>query len=259
MYVHLGNWVSTSPVKSGRKIRLFCLPYAGGGASTYLGWQRLVSSGVEVCPIRLPGREMRMKEPFITDRKTMVTSITAALTPFLKEPYALFGHSMGGFLAFEVACEIRTRMLPLPRHLFVSARPAPEVTRTLLSRPVAELSDAELLAEIAGSVNASLQELDAQPELKSLVLPILRNDFQLLEGYRFVPREPLRVGITAFGGISDSSVSEKDLRLWSSCTTAGFAVEMLEGDHFFINQTERIAAAVNRKIESLLLSSAQVG
>jgi surfactin synthase thioesterase subunit len=202
---------------------------------------------------------MRMKEPFITDRKTMVTSIVSALAPLLREPYALFGHSMGGILAYEVTCEIRTRLLPLPKHLFISARPGPEVTRTLLSKPVKELSDDELLAEIADSVNSSLQELESQPELRSLVVPILRNDFELLEGYSFVPREPLRVGITAFGGTSDATVSEGDLQLWSSCTRAGFSLEMLQGDHFFVNQTELIVEAVNRKIESLLSSLAHAG
>jgi len=201
---------------------------------------------------------MRMKEPFITDRKTMVTSIVSALTPLLREPYALFGHSMGGILAYEVTCEIRTRLLPLPKHLFIAARPAPEITRTLLSKPVTELSDDELLAEIAGSVN-SLQGLESQPELRSLVVPILRNDFELLEGYSFVPREPLRVGITAFGGTSDATVSEGDLQLWSSCTSAGFSLEMLQGDHFFVNQTELIVEAVNRKIKSLLSSLAHAG
>jgi medium-chain acyl-[acyl-carrier-protein] hydrolase len=134
----------------------------------------------------------------------------------------------------------------------VGARPAPEIARTILSKPLAELTDDEFLADVAGGVNASLQDLMVNPELKSLMTPILRSDFQMLEGYSFVPREPLRVAITALGGYSDPTVSEADLQLWSNCTAAKFSLEMLDGDHFFVNQSERIVKVLNKSIAVVL-------
>ena len=244
------SWITTSSVMN-KKLRLFCLPYAGGGTATYRNWQKAVREGIEVCPVRLPGREMRIKDKPIEERGMMVHSIIAALIPVLAQPYVLFGHSMGGLLAYLVACEIRDRRLPLPRHLFVSARPAPRIARNILSRPVSRLSDAEFLQELA-TVNSSLMGFSAEPELLALVLPTLRSDFQLLEGYSYVPREPLPFPITALGGTSDSTVSEADLRPWAECTTAAFSLEMLEGDHFFVNKPGLATEVINSKLEALL-------
>jgi medium-chain acyl-[acyl-carrier-protein] hydrolase len=245
------GWITTSNVPN-KKLRLFCLPYAGGGTGTYRNWQKAVRAGIEVCPVRLPGREMRIKDKPIEERGMMVQSIIAALTPVLAQPYALFGHSMGGLLAYLVACEIRDRRLPLPRHLFVSARPAPQIVRSVLSKPVSKLSDAEFLQELAGTVNSSLMDFIAESELLAVVLPALRSDFQLLEGYSYVPREPLPLPITALGGISDPTVSETDLQPWAECTTAAFSLEMLEGDHFFVNNPGLAIKVINSKLEALL-------
>jgi surfactin synthase thioesterase subunit len=245
------GWITTSNVPN-KKLRLFCLPYAGGGTATYRNWQKAVRAGIEVCPVRLPGREMRIKDKPIEERGMMVQSIIAALTPVLAQPYALFGHSMGGLLAYLVACEIRDRRLPLPRHLFVSARPAPQIVRSVLSKPVSKLSDAEFLQELAGTVNSSLMDFIAESELLALVLPTLRSDFQLLEGYSYVPRERLPLPITALGGISDPTVSETDLQPWAECTTAAFSLEMLEGDHFFVNNPGLAIKVINSKLEALL-------
>ena len=245
------GWITTSNVLN-KKLRLFCLPYAGGGTVTYRTWQKTIREGIEVCPVRLPGREMRIKDKPIEERGMMVKSITAALTPVLAQPYALFGHSMGGLLAYLVACEIRDRRLPLPRHLFVSARPAPQIVRTVLSKPVSRLSDAEFLQELAATVNSSLMDFSAAPELLALVLPTLRSDFQLLEGYSYVPRGPLPFPITAMGGTSDPTVSETDLQPWAECTTAAFSLEMLEGDHFFVNNPGPALEVINSKLQSLI-------
>ena len=245
------GWITTSNVPN-NKLRLFCLPYAGGGAITYRNWQKAVREGIEVCPVRLPGREMRIKDKPIEERGTMVRSILGALTPVLAQPYVLFGHSMGGLLAYLVACEIRDRRLPLPKHLFVSARCAPQIVRSVLSKPVSSLSDAEFLQEVAATVNSSLMDFLAEPELLALVLPALRGDFQLLEGYSYVPREPLPFPITALGGNSDPSVSEADLKPWAECTTAAFSLEMLEGDHFFVNNPGPAIKVINSKLEALL-------
>jgi surfactin synthase thioesterase subunit len=246
------SWITTSSVM--KKLRLFCLPYAGGGTATYRAWQKAVCEGIEVCPVRLPGREMRIKDKPIEERGMMVHSIVAALIPVLAQPYVLFGHSMGGLLAYLVACEIRDRRLPLPSHLFVSARPAPRIVRNVLSKPVSRLSDAEFIQELAATVNSSLMGFSAESELLALVLPTLRSDFQLLEGYFYVPREPLPFPITALGGTSDPTVSEADLRPWAECTTATFSLQMLEGDHFFVNNPGLATEVINSKLEALLYS-----
>src|SRR5204863_958693 len=129
---------------------------------------------------------------------------------------------------------------------------APQIVRSILSKPVSKLSDAEFLQELAASVNSSVMDFSAESELLEVVLPTLRSDFQLLEGYSYVPREPLPFPITALGGTSDPTVSETDLQPWAGCSTARFSVEMLEGDHFFVNNPGLAIKVINSKLEPLL-------
>src|SRR5689334_9327956 len=109
------------------QLRLFCLPYAGGGISIFRTWSQYLPPTIEVCAIQLPGRENRLREPAFTQITPLIQALDAALPSLLDKPYALFGHSMGAIIAFELARLLLPRNTPL-RHLFVSGRIAPQVT-----------------------------------------------------------------------------------------------------------------------------------
>lgn len=108
--------------------RLFCFPYAGGGASIFRRFPESLPPGVEVCAVQLPGREDRYVEPAFSRLPAAVAALAGALHAHLQPPFAFFGHSMGALLAFEL-----TRLLavapdaPQPDHLFVSGRRAPHL------------------------------------------------------------------------------------------------------------------------------------
>lgn len=227
-------WVSTMhQLPLDRGIRLFCLPHAGGGSSTFRGWQAVVPHAVEVCPVRLPGREMRVRETAITDFRVMVDALANGLDSYFAEPYALFGHSMGASLAYELMACLAMRGRPLPRHLFVSARQAPHLVREVLTRPVSELNDAELLEHLvasAGGVRAAIEHT----ELASLVLPVLRADFELCQSYTPERRAPFPVPLTVLGGTDDPGVGRPELEAWSEHTTREFQLHFFQGDHLFI-------------------------
>jgi medium-chain acyl-[acyl-carrier-protein] hydrolase len=96
------SWI-TSPRQSGaERLRLFCLPYAGGGAILYHAWAAALPN-VEVCPIQLPGRESRIREPALTRMSLLTDALTVAMRPYLSRPFAFFGHSMGALISFELA------------------------------------------------------------------------------------------------------------------------------------------------------------
>nr|BFE74686.1 alpha/beta fold hydrolase [Actinoplanes digitatis] len=211
--------------------RLVCLPYAGGIASAYRTWESLVPRHMEVCPVELPGHGARMSEEPFHRLQPLVHALADALEPLLDRPCALFGHSMGGLVAFELARLLRRRGWPAPCHLFISATPAPLRRRD----PVGghDASDAGLKARLR-TLNGTPHEVLENDELMALALPVLRADFAVLETYEYQEEPPLKVPITVFGGIDDRTVRPQELEGWRAQSTSS-RVRLLPGDHFFIH------------------------
>lgn len=117
-------------------LRLICVPYAGGTASVYRGWETALGADVRVVPVALPGRGPRLRERPYSAMHPLARDLAEALVDCeLAHDYALFGHSMGALLAYEVACELRARGHETPRHLFVSGSAAPTSTATAATAP----------------------------------------------------------------------------------------------------------------------------
>lgn len=225
-------WISQSRPNPSAQIRLFCFPHAGGGAALYRSWADLLPRNVEVRPIQLPGREMRIKDPPFSNVFELVDALAPHILPLLDKPFALFGHSMGALVAYELANRLRQDFDLVPERLLVSARVAPSVQ--LKGRPINGLPDDELIQEIL-QLNGIDKDVAAQAELMKLVLPTLRADLALHEGYCYSPGPLLECPIVAFGGLQDFKVSAEDLDAWRHHTTGPFTRRMLVGDHFFVS------------------------
>jgi surfactin synthase thioesterase subunit len=156
------------------------------------------------------------------------------LAPHLDRPFALFGHSMGGLVAFELARTLRVLGRPSPEHLFVSAHRGPQQPYRLPS--VAGMSDRDLVGWIR-RLGGTRDEVLADDDVMKLVLPLFRADLSLCETYRYVTAEPLACPISAFGGIFDEHVARADLLAWGAETTGRFQVRMFPGGHFFLDDT----------------------
>jgi medium-chain acyl-[acyl-carrier-protein] hydrolase len=229
------SWIVRT--KSQPRLRLFCFPYAGGGASIFRLWSEKLPVEVEVCPIHLPGRENRMKEPLLTHLFPLVETLARALHPFMDIPFAFFGHSMGALLSFELARHLRNIHYPGPTQLFISAHRAPQLPDP--ASPLHDLPDSVLintLYRLGGTPRAILQHT----ELMQILLPILRADLTLCETYIYTPEAPLDCPIAAFGGEYDSMVSKQELQAWSDQTGGSFTLYMLPGDHFFLHSQQNL-------------------
>ena len=211
--------------------RLFCLPYAGGSAASYRDWHALAPDGIQVCPVELPGRGGRFGEPTLTRLRPLVDALAGALAPYLDRPFAVFGHSMGGLLAFELARTLRRRGLPLPAHLFVSAAAAPDLPRS--RPPVHHATDAEVMDELR-LLGGTPPELLDDKEVMELMLPVIRADFSVLETYEYRPGPPLPVPLTVFGGADDPLVPVRSLDGWRRQSAAA-RLHVLPGGHFFVS------------------------
>ena len=191
-------------------------------------------AGVEVCPLQLPGRERRLPEKAFTRMEPLVEAIASAILPYLDKPFAFFGHSMGGIIGFELARRLRGEYGLKPEQLFVSGRRAPQIPST---KPVTyNLPEDELIEELR-RLNGTPKEVLEHPELLSLLLPVLRADFEVIQTYQYIEGPPLDCPISAFGGLEDADVGRDKLEGWREQTTAAFALRILPGDHFFLHSS----------------------
>jgi surfactin synthase thioesterase subunit len=226
------GWVVGPRSHSPGRLRLFCFPSAGGAASAFRSWAGSLPPGVELCPIQLPGRGARFHEPPFRRLPELVGAAAGALQPLLDKPFALFGHSMGAVVAFELARELRRRAWPEPGLVVVSGHEAPQ--RPNPDPPLAHLPDAEFVEEICRRYDGIPKEVLDEHELLQLMIPVLRADIMALESYAYRPEAPLECALSCFGGAADRHVSREDLEAWSEQTRGSFRIRTFDGGHFFL-------------------------
>lgn len=241
------NWFVVSRPRPDAAVRLFCLPYAGAGASAYHRWPGAFGPEVEMHAVQLPGRENRILE----DPEFDLTELADAIAAEADRPYALYGHSLGGRYAFEVVRHLRRTGRPLPVKLYVGGCRAPHIHADGFFDGLSTLDDDELLEKVAEGGGLS-EEVLAEPELVELLLPVLRADFTKLDEYVFVAGEPLPMPVVAYAGRADTAVSLADVQAWERHAGAGFTVQEVDGDHFFLHDE---ASRITELIEKDLLSS----
>ncbi|MBO4138987.1 lantibiotic dehydratase [Micromonospora tulbaghiae] len=235
------NWFVSAGSRPEAPVRLFCLPYAGAGASAFRRWAAEFGAGVDVVPVQLPGRENRITE----DPRFSVADVADAVASRADRPYAIYGHSMGGRLGFDVVRELRRAGRPLPLRLYVGGARAPHADGPGPFDGLSRASDEELLRRLGDGGGLPADLLD-HPELVELLLPLLRADFDRVDSYRHVPGEPLPVPIVVFAGRGDRAVSREQSAAWAEHTAAGFTLHELDGGHFFLHDRLPELAALIR-------------
>jgi medium-chain acyl-[acyl-carrier-protein] hydrolase len=225
-----GRWFVVPRPVDDPTLRLFCFPYAGGGAFAFRRWAERVPHGVELCGVQLPAREGRFKEPAYTRLTDLVRDLAEVFGSATGVPFAFFGHSMGALVAFALARELRRTHFRGPELLMVSSCRAPQ--RPDPDPPIHALPEPEFLQELR-ELNGTPEAIFRDAELLQLLIPILRADFEVCETFEYQHERPLDCPIAAFGGVGDPDVSREDLEAWSEQTSASFSLRMFQGDHFY--------------------------
>ncbi|MDC3412619.1 thioesterase domain-containing protein [Aquibacillus sp. 3ASR75-11] len=229
------------------KLKLFCFPYAGAGASIFRNWPNQLSD-VDVIPIQLPGRENRYNEPPELDMHNLAKKIGICIKPYLEEPFVFFGHSMGALISFELTRFIRREFNILPRLLIISACRAPQCKK---SEPLSCLPTKDFLKKVE-DLNGTSNQILNNPDLIQLIEPILRKDFYLCETYKYQKESPLECPITVYGGAHDSVSSEEELSLWSKHTSNTFEKKIFPGGHFYFLDNICFMKILNERLDGLV-------
>jgi surfactin synthase thioesterase subunit len=218
-------------------VPLLCLPFAGAGPSFFTPWRKLHGAGVDICPVPVPGRERLLGEDPYTD----LHAAADGLLPVARRlaggrPVALFGHCfLGAMLAYELTRRlVADGDLPVA-HLFVSASRPPWVSRPLHSDRLADDAFLDLVQTITGYRHPAFEV----PEMRELLLPTLRADFQMDETYFPRRGRDLTVPLTAFAAAADRLAAVAEVGEWSRATTGAFRQVTVPGGHMYLADDPR--------------------
>lgn len=226
----LSPWLTSQGDDPGVALRVFCLPHAGGGHGAFRAWTRDRRPGIEVCPIRLPGRDDRAGEPTPASVVALAGTLAPVLLPYLDVPYALAGNSVGALVAFELARHLQQQYFLPPLRLVAAASRPPGAAAGL--PPVGSLTDEELVQAVQIRFGGIPEEILHRSDYLPAFLPPLRADLAMSQAYLPPPGPLLACPVTAVVGTEDLSMSRADLAGWAAVTTGDFASAELPGDHF---------------------------
>jgi medium-chain acyl-[acyl-carrier-protein] hydrolase len=212
--------------------RLFCLPFAGGSAASYRTWHRTLPTDVDVVALQLPGRDARRRDRPLGHIADMVAAVRPVIEDATDLPYALFGHSMGALLAYELTVALEAGGGRPPAHLFVSARRPPDDVDG--GRPIGDLPDAEFLDQLQLRYGGVPDIVRREPELLALLLPVLRADVRAIESYRPLTGRPVQCPLDVYGGLDDRHPEPGQLAGWQRLAECDVRFRLFPGDHFFL-------------------------
>lgn len=235
-------------------INLFCVPFAGGSADAIYGkWSSKLDSSIRIRPLEMAGHGRRMQEPFHPNIAAAVEDMISTMIPSFDKPYAIYAHSMGTLIAYEIVKYIHSKGLREPEILFLSGRHPPHYFKT--KDHIHTYSDEEFIHYIE-KIGGTQPEVLRTKELMDIFLPILRSDYFITDNYTF--QEPIyrtNAEIVYLYSDNDFLIKKSCTEEWSYYTNNGFELYEFEGGHFFINdQWPMICQLINQKVRALYQS-----
>lgn len=223
------RWFKRFGQRDAGRIRLLCFHCAGGNAVTFRDWHRFLPAFIEPIAVQLPGRLDRFSETPYDSMEPLVHKLAEVMKPFLDQPFAFYGASMGARVAWRLAHLLRDRGMPMPRALYVASNVAPSVATSGEEWSHSDDRLIEYLRELGGTPQIFLDDAD----LRTRLLSVLRADLTVLATDAFRAGSPLDVPMRAFAGSEDAESPPEHMSPWGDETCAGFGMDVVPGGHFF--------------------------
>lgn len=215
-----------------RGVDLVCVPYAGGGPESFQGWQAgLPATRLHV--VELAGRRATFGQPLPRSVNEVVDDLLSAVLTRCGDRVAMFGHSVGALIAFELAVRLE-QCDRSPIVLMVSGCAAPNVRRAR-HHDLPEAEFVELLRSFGQTPPQILDDRDA----RALFLPIVRADFAMAQAYRPPAGTTVRCPVVALCGAEDRDADRTRTADWRRVTAGEFVQEELPGGHLFVDSARR--------------------
>ncbi|MEU4245476.1 alpha/beta fold hydrolase [Actinoplanes sp. NPDC026619] len=232
------------------RLRLFCIPHAGGAASAFARWQARLGDRVAVLPVQLPGRGRRVGEARIRQIDRLVAELDEHLDQAMRQPFALYGHSMGALIAYRLTRRRQERGARLPDRLMVGACIAPHRRSGVTATTT--MSDDELAGWLI-AIGGMSPELLRYPKWVRQAIDLLRDDLLLYGSHVPALEAPLPVPVDVFAGTTDPLLPVEEAAHWALHTNAGSATHLMRGGHFFIQESEEsFLAALRDRLHQLV-------
>ena len=235
--------------------RLLCVPFAGGGPAAYRQWAATLPPDVEVVAVQLPGRSPAWRGPVPSSISEIVDILRPEVEAATDLPFALFGHSLGALVAFELAVALEAQPATAPSHLFVSGRTSP--TRVRVGAPINDLPDDVFLDALNTRFGGVPDAIRAEPDLLALLLPALRADVRAFETYAPLTDRKVGCPVHVYGGLTDVHPRPSELASWQDVAEQEITVRVFPGDHFYLNGSRAALTAdiagswVERPVETV--------
>jgi surfactin synthase thioesterase subunit len=212
---------------------LICLGFCGGGTGPYLDWTQVMPPGTELAAICYPGREGRFTEECARNWDELAEDAVAAVQSAADRPYVLFGHSMGGWMAFDVASRIGERAGHEPVALVVSSANAPNRGLTPQDMfPARQDSDSQLQhwMRTFGLLPHHVLE---EPELLEMAVELMRADIRVRDSFYYRDGATVEVPLQVLTGTADPVIDPCTAEQWRKLATGEFRHDELPGGHFY--------------------------
>lgn len=231
----VNKWFKVPKPQVNPTARIVCFPYAGSGPSVFNTWAAHLPEDIELVTAHYPGRESRHEEAPYKNLEVLVEALAQEIAPWTDRPFVFFGHSMGGYVAFELGKLLTKRNKPVPEKLYLSAVKPPHYVE---EEPLHELDTKAFLKGVI-KLEGIPKECLASSEYMMYLIPILRADFASCERYRVDPPQATNIPTAVYGGDSDPRVSQDCLDDWLHHCNSHFSQKVFSGGHFYINQHHR--------------------
>ncbi|OPF73189.1 thioesterase [Streptomyces antioxidans] len=239
---------------SNQALNLYCLPYAGCSARVYDVWQAGLPDSINVVPLELPGRGSRCTDPPLDTLPELLRDLTRGVNAEARAPYAVFGHSFGAIIAYELTRYVVSQGYPGPQSLIVSACRAPHLATP--EEAIFDRSDEDFKRGLR-KVGGTPEELLENDELMELYIPVIRADYTILDNYRRDPVQDVNCPILGLYGDADSDADKSAMSAWDAYTSGSFSLEPIKGDHFFLDDaTEHVIQRVGAHLNDHVADSA---
>ncbi|HEY8780381.1 MAG TPA: thioesterase domain-containing protein [Mucilaginibacter sp.] len=235
-----------------KKINLLCLSFAGGNKYSYRTLFDKAPSFLNIMPLEYPGRGTKITEHLVSDIHILVNELYGQVKEIAdKEKYAVYGHSLGGLVAYLLTLKLMENRHRQPEHLFITGTDGPS-SLSRLEKKRSLLPKDEFIKEIK-DLGGMPNEILESEELLDYLEPILRNDFRVSETYLYEDRGPLNIPITVITG-SEEDMEEEDVLLWQKESYLPVDFSQMPGGHFFIlEHKDKLLEIISEKLTKHLI------